>query len=156
MNFDEPCALDHGLLLAQITQLSLKRDVAVPVYDFSCHTRAPRATTVPAGDFVVIEGLFALYWREIRDLMGTKVYVTAEDPVCFRRRLERDVTERGRSPESVVHQYEQTVRPMAERYVIPTHAFADLIVSGVDLIEHSSALVLDHIERTRIPLAANQ
>jgi uridine kinase len=155
MNFDEPGALDRDLLLAQLTQLSRGVDVAVPVYDFSRHTRAPEATILPAGPYVVVEGLLALYWREIRALLGTRVFVTAEDPICFRRRLERDVRERGRTAASVLTQYTHTVRPMAERYVIPTHAFADLIVSGTGLLEHSASLVLEHVAQAPVALAAN-
>ena len=156
LNFDEPGALDGELLTAQITDLAAGRAVEVPVYDFSRHTRAPETTPLAPGNFIVVEGLFALYWEAIRALVGTKVFVNAEDPVCFSRRMDRDVRERGRSPESVTGQYEHTVRPMAERYVLPTRAFADVVVSGTDLLDHSAALVLEHVARARAARAVRR
>jgi uridine kinase len=144
VNYDEPAALDHELLVAQLKQFSRGIDVAVPVYDFARHNRASEVMLLRAADFLIVEGIFALYWKEVRDLMGTKIFVTASDPVCFTRRLDRDVKERGRTPESVVDMYEHNVRPMAERYVLPTQAFADIVVSGTDLLDHSSGLVLGH------------
>ncbi|HWQ55140.1 MAG TPA: uridine kinase [Bryobacteraceae bacterium] len=149
MNFDEPDALDRGLLFAQLSQLAGGTDILVPVYDFSRHTRAPETTLLRAGEFIIVEGLFALYWEEIRALFGTKVFVAAEDGLCFERRLERDTRERGRSQESVFEQYRQTVRPMAERYVLPTRAFADVVVAGTGSLDLSAAAVLDHVGQTR-------
>jgi uridine kinase len=151
VNYDEPAALDHELLVAQLQQFSRGIDVGVPVYDFAIHNRAPEVMLLRASDYIVVEGIFALYWEEVRDLMGTKVFVAASDPVCFTRRLDRDVKERGRTPESVVDMYEHNVRPMAERYVLPTEAFADVVVSGTDLLDHSSGLVLGHTAAVRTP-----
>jgi len=83
--------------------------------------------------------LWALYWEDIRRLLGTKVYVDAPDEVCFERRLARDLRERGRSAESVVAQYAATTRPMARRYVLPARQWADVVVSGVEPVERSAA-----------------
>ena len=136
-NFDVPEALDEELLARHIAQLSQGLEIQVPVYDFSRHLRTSEVRRVRATRFAVIEGLFALHWEAIRDLLGVKIYVGAGDDVCLERRLERDVRERGRSPESVLEQYRSTVEPMAKRYILPTAAFADLVLDGTGQIEES-------------------
>lgn len=146
VNFDSPDAIDRDLLFEQLAEIAAGREVAVPVYDFALHTRAPRSHRLRPREFVIVEGLFALYWKEIRELLRTKVFVAAEDQVCFERRLRRDVRERGRSEESVLLQYATTVRPMAAQHVIPTRAYADVVASGTDSLARSSALVLAHVD----------
>jgi uridine kinase len=136
-NFDEPDAIEHDLLLAHLNALAGGRGVEIPVYDFTRHLRTGETETVPAADFGVLEGLWALYWEDVRRLLGTKVYVHTSDEVCFERRLARDLRERGRSAESVAAQYAATVRPMARRYVLPTRQFADVVVSGVQPVADS-------------------
>jgi uridine kinase len=144
-NFDIPESVDHALLLEHVTALAAGRSIKRPVYDFTIHTRAPVAETVKPGRCVIVEGLFALHWDDIRTLAGTKVFVDAPDDVCFARRQVRDVLERGRTAESVLKQYAEIVRPMAELYVRPTRRFADLVVSGEVPLEQSAAAVLDRI-----------
>jgi len=136
-NFDEPDAIEHDLLLEHLSALAGGRGVETPVYDFTRHLRTGETETVPAADFGVLEGLWALYWEDVRGLLGTKVYVHTSDEVCFERRLARDLRERGRSAESVAAQYAATVRPMAQRYVLPTRQFADVMVSGVQPVADS-------------------
>lgn len=145
-NFDSPEAIDHDLLARHLALIAAGREVAIPVYDFTTHARSPRTHRLRPREFVIVEGLFALYWSSVREQFGTKVFVAAEDQVCFERRLERDVRERGRSEESVLLQYATTVRPMAARYVLPTRAYADVVASGTDSLARSAALVLAHIE----------
>jgi uridine kinase len=83
-------------------------------------------------------------------VLDTKVYVETDPGVCFRRRLERDVAERGRTPESVREQYEKTVRPGAERFVFPTRQYADLVVSGEEPFEASTGAVLNALRKARV------
>ena len=90
-----------------------------------------------------------MHWPELRYLLGTRVYVDMTDDVCLRRRQERDVRERGRTPESVIEQYRASVAPMAERYVRPTRDHADVLVFGAGPIAEEVARVLEHIERNR-------
>jgi uridine kinase len=146
-NFDVPESLDKDLFVNQLRQLSRGEEIHVPVYDFTRHIRASETKSVRAGEFVIVEGLFALYWEEVRALLGTKVFVFADDDICFGRRLERDVRERGRTPESVREQYDSTVRPMAETYILPTRRFADLVLSGTDPLEQSVRAVLTRANR---------
>lgn len=147
-NFDMPSALDHDLFLAQLRQLADGSAIEVPVYDFSTHTRTSRTERIEARDFMVVEGLFVLYWSDIRSLFGTKVFVDLEDRACLERRIQRDVRERGRTEESVIDQFKQTVAPMANLYVRPTRANADIVVAGDSPLDASVALVMAHIQRT--------
>ena len=91
-----------------------------PVYSFADYARTAETRRIEPADFLIVEGLFVLYWPELRAMLDTKVYVQTDAEVCFQRRLARDVAERGRTPESVREQYERTVRPSAEWFVYPT------------------------------------
>lgn len=144
-NFDDPSALEHDLLIAQVAQLSNGRTIAVPTYDFSMHTRTGQTQPFQPAPFVIVEGLFTLHWPELRDLLGTRVYVEMTDDVCLQRRQERDVHERGRTPESVVEQFRATVAPMAKRYVRPTQRHAHVVVVGSALIREEVDRVLEHV-----------
>jgi uridine kinase len=151
-NFDDPSALEHDLLIAQVAQLANRRTIAVPTYDFSVHTRTGQTQSFEPAPFVIVEGLFTLHWPELRDLLGSRVYVEMTDDVCLQRRQERDVHERGRTPESVVEQFRSTVAPMAERYVRPTQAHAHVVVFGSALIGEEVGRVLEHVRlNTRGP-----
>lgn len=144
-NFDVPEALDHELLREQLMALANGSAIEKPVYDFATHTRSPQSERIVPGETVIIEGLFALYWEEIRELFQTSVFVNLHDHVCLSRRIERDTKERGRSRESVLSQYTETVRPMNEKYILPTKTFADIVVNGEDPLEQSTALIMAHI-----------
>ena len=144
-NFDVPEALDHDLLRQQLIALANGSAIEKPVYDFATHTRLLQSERIVPGKTVIIEGLFALYWREIRDLFHTSVFVTLNDHICLSRRIERDTKERGRSRESVLSQHTETVRPMNEKYILPTKTFADIVVNGENLLEQSTALIMAHI-----------
>ena len=146
-NFDEPAALDHDLLIAQVSHLRNGQAIHVPVYDFSVHTRTSETELFHPAEFVIIEGLFTLLWPELRHHLGTGVYVDMADDTCLERRLERDVGERGRTPESVVEQFRTTVAPMAERYVRPTRVHADVVVIGAIPIGDEVERVLEHVRR---------
>ena len=141
-NFDEPTALDHYLLRHHIEALASGQSIERPTYDFTTHTRAAATQRIAPANFIILEGLFALYWDDIRPFLGTKVFVDAPDEVCLSRRSIRDVRERGRSPESVLQQYEKTVRPMAELHVRPTACWADVVISGTQPLKQSAAIVM--------------
>lgn len=148
-NFDVPDSLDAELLARHVGQLARGEEIQVPVYDFSRHTRTTAVRAVRATRYVLIEGLFTLHWEAVRELLDVKLYVGASDGVCLRRRIERDVRERGRTPESVLEQYRTTVEPMARRYVLPTAAFAGLVVDGEASLEDSVAAALAVIRGAR-------
>lgn len=144
-NFDVPAALDEELLAAHLRLLAEGREVEIPVYDFACHVRSREVHRVRPGAFIIVEGLFALYWEAVREVLDLKVFVDAADEVCLRRRIERDVRERGRTPDSVIGQYRTSVRPMARQYILPTRMFADLLIDGNGPLEDSVAQVLARI-----------
>jgi uridine kinase len=146
-NFDEPAALEHELLIAQVARLSAGHAVEIPTYDFSIHTRTGSTLTFQPAPFVIIEGLFTLHWPELRRLLGTRVFVDMTDDVCLQRRQDRDVRERGRTPESVVEQFRATVAPMAELYVRPTQAHAHVLVFGSTPIADGVERVLQHVRQ---------
>ena len=149
-NFDSPEALDHELLTRQLSQLAHGQAVDAPQYDFARHTRRKETVHIAPGRFLIIEGLFALYWQALRDLMHLKVFVDADDTVCLARRLTRDVRERGRTPQSVRAQYTQSVRPMYQRYIGPTREFADVQVSGQASLDHIACHLASHL-RSVVP-----
>jgi uridine kinase len=147
-NFDEPDALDWDLFMEHLGELAHGREIEKPVYDFSAHTRVSQTESVAPQDYILIEGLFALHREDAREFYQTSVFIEVSDAVSFSRRLERDTLERGRTPESVRTQYEQTVRPMYNRYVRSSLYHADVVVDGEAPIEGSAASVIAHVDRT--------
>ncbi|MCC7156004.1 MAG: uridine kinase [Bryobacterales bacterium] len=130
MNYDVPSALDTDLLFRQIRRIADGEGIDKPSYDFTRHTRNEGTTRFEPAPYVIVDGLFALYWPELRAVMDLKVFVDAPDDECLRRRVARDTTERGRERDDVIRQVTQQVLPAAAEYVRPTRAFADLVVDG--------------------------
>lgn len=141
-NFDDPAALDWDLIIRHLAALKRGDPVERPRYDFATHTRKTETELVRPGAVVIVEGIFALYREDARELYDVRVYVELEDEACLARRLERDMRERGRTKESVLRQYEETVRPMGERYILPARAYADVVVRGDADVEESAQAVL--------------
>jgi uridine kinase len=148
-NYDHPDALEWELLCEHLQAASRGLAFEEPVYSFADYARMAETRRVEADGFVIVEGLFVLYWPELRSMLDTKVYVETGADVCFARRLARDVAERGRTPESVREQYDRTVRPSAERFVHPTAKYADLIVSGEEPLEQSVATVVQALRNAK-------
>ena len=144
-NFDTPEAIEEDLLLRHVRTLAAGGIIELPVYDFATHTRSAETVRVEPGDLIIVEGLFVLYWDEIRRMIDTKVFVSVPEQTALSRRLERDIRARGRNRESVMKQYLQTVKPMNEKYVQPTRALADIVVDGTGPIEQSSDIIFDHV-----------
>ncbi len=154
VNFDHPDALDWELLHRHLQAMARGRAFEEPVYSFADYARTAETRRIEPTEFVIVEGLFVLYWPELRAALNTKVYVQADPEVCYRRRLARDVAERGRTPESVREQYERTVRPGAEWFVYPTRKYADVVVSGEEPFSRSTGAVLRALENVAPPAAA--
>jgi uridine kinase len=130
-NFDDPETIEIELLAAHIGALARGEPIERPVYDFATYARIPNRTeTVRAGSYLIVDGIFALYYSELLPHYQLSVYIDAPEELCFERRLKRDTTERGRTEQSVRVQYEATVRPSSEKYVRPSAANANLIVDG--------------------------
>ena len=127
-NYDHPFAFDNDLLVQHIHDLIDGKKISKPTYDFVNHNRSDVTETCYPCDVLILEGLFVLESKEIRDLLDIKVFVDTPADIRFIRRLVRDVSERGRSMESVVNQYVNTVRVMHESFIEPSKAFADIII----------------------------
>jgi uridine kinase len=142
-NFDDPGLIESALLAEHVGALSRNQAIERPIYDFSTYIRNPENTeTVQAAAFLLVEGLFALYYPELRPLYQLRVYVDTPDNVCFERRLRRDMQERGRTAESVKQQYEKTVRPSSLQYVRPSAVHADLMLDGTASLDWKVEQVL--------------
>jgi uridine kinase len=147
-NFDDPALIESSLLAAHLAALARGEMIERPLYDFSTHTRVlDRTEAIRAGFFVLVEGLFALYYPELLPLYQFRVYVDTPDGICFERRMKRDTVERGRSPESVRLQYEKTVRPSSMSYVRPSAANADIVVDGTAALDWKVEQVLAEMRR---------
>lgn len=144
-NFDEPHVVDHDAILEHARTLASGQPIHAPHYSFETHSRTPGDDVIEPGTCVILEGLFALYWPELRDLLTLKLYVEAPERVCLERRLYRDVRERARTPESVKWQFETSVLPGARTFIYPCQDFADLSLSGTDPIERSGERVLEFL-----------
>lgn len=142
-NFDDPALIESPLLASHVKALAQAEAIERPLYDFSQYIRIPgRTQTLRAGAFVLVEGLFALHYEELRPLYQMRIYLDTPDEVCFERRMKRDISERGRSPESVRLQYETTVRPSSFAFVRPSASYADLIIDGTAALDWKVEQVL--------------
>lgn len=152
-NYDHPDAFDHELLFRHIRDLCSNVAVSVPVYDYARHTRDSSKTKhVEPSRIIVLEGILLFGEKKLRDLMNIKIYIDTPFDLCLLRRITRDVIERGRSVESVISQYQETVRPMLLQFIEPSKKYADVIVPiggmnrvAIDLIKARMKEVLGHV-----------
>lgn len=128
INFDHPDSLDTPLLIQHVKQLQQNRPVDIPVYDFTVHRRTEQTLPVVAQPIVLVEGILIFAEPALRKLFDIKIYVDTDADIRFIRRLKRDISERGRSADSVIEQYLSTVRPMHLKFVEPSKRYADVIV----------------------------
>ncbi|MCH8550452.1 MAG: uridine kinase [Natronospirillum sp.] len=129
-NYDDPAALDHDLLLQHLQQLRSGRSVQQPDYDYTRHTRSDETVLLEPAPCLLVEGLFLLARPALRHELTVSLFVDTAPDLCLLRRLRRDMASRGRTAESVLQQYEQTVRPGYIRHVAPSRAQADTVVDG--------------------------
>ena len=128
LNYDEPGAFDTSLMIYQLDQLKHGKDIECPVYDFTIHNRSNETVQIAAKKVIIVEGILIFENEELRNLMDMKIFVDADSDIRICRRMKRDVNKRGRSLESVINQYQQTVKPMHEKYVEPSKKYADLVI----------------------------
>ncbi len=127
-NFDHPDSLETSLLIEHLRQLREGKPVEIPIYDFATHTRRPETRRVEPRPIIVVEGILVFVEPELRDLMDIKIFVDTDPDIRFIRRLVRDIQERGRTMESVIRQYLETVRIMHLEFVEPSKRYADIII----------------------------
>ena len=128
LNYDEPAAFDTSLMVYQLDQLRHGQSIECPVYDFTVHNRSNETIRIDPERVIIVEGILIFENQQLRDLMDIKIFVDTDADIRICRRMKRDVNKRGRSIESVIAQYQQTVKPMHEKYVEPSKKYADLVV----------------------------
>ena len=128
INYDEPAALETDLMARHLEQLRQGQSILCPVYDFANHNRSDDTIEIVPKGVIIVEGILIFENQELRDLMDVKIFVDTDADVRLCRRIKRDVNKRGRSLESVLTQYQETVKPMHEKYVEPSKKYADLVV----------------------------
>jgi uridine kinase len=130
VNFDHPDALEHGLLAAHLTQMLNGDTVLCPKYDYKTHNRRSDTRRVTPHRLIILEGILVLSTARLRDLMDLRVFVDTPLDLCCTRRIERDMSQRGRTADSVIRQFEDTVRPMYAQFIEPSKPYADLLIPG--------------------------
>ena len=128
INYDEPAALETDLMAKHLDVLRRGGRVACPVYDFTQHNRSDKVKIVEPKRVIIVEGILIFENKELRDLMDIRIFVDTDADVRLCRRIARDVNERGRTLESVLEQYQTTVKPMHEMYVEPSKKYANIVV----------------------------
>ena len=146
VNFDAPSALDWELLLEHLGRLDSGVSVAVPRYDFATHARMPETVPLAPGDMLVLEGLFALFDERVRARLDLAVFIDLDEDEGLLRRIERDTGSRGRTEAFVRSQWERDVAPMYGLHVLPTRAYADLVLDGGAPPADSARAILDAVE----------
>ncbi|MCK5377979.1 MAG: uridine kinase [Acidobacteria bacterium] len=127
-NYDHPDSVEGSLLVHHLRRLKQGLPADLPIYDFTCHERRPESEAVTAKPVILVEGILIFALVEVRELLDIKIFVDTDSDVRFIRRLTRDMGERGRTLESVVDQYLETVRPMHLEFVEPSKRWADVII----------------------------
>jgi uridine kinase len=146
VNFDHPNSLETELLISHIEQLKSGQAIEVPIYDFSTHSRTERSFIVKPRGVIIVEGILIFVDAALRSLFDVKLFVDTDPDVRLIRRLQRDITERGRTVESVIHQYQSTVRPMHLEFVEPSKRYADVIIPEGGFNRAAMDMVVARIE----------
>lgn len=149
-NYDHPLAFDNELLIKHLKDLLNNKPIEKPIYDFEKHTRKEKTVTVLPKKIIILEGILILYDEEVRNLCDIKIFVDTDSDVRVIRRIKRDIKERGRSLDSVIEQYMNTVRPAHLQFVEPTKKYADIIIPeggynevAIDIIATKIHSILD-------------
>ena len=128
VNYDEPKALETELMSLHLEQLRAGQAIDCPVYDFSQHNRSNETQRIEPRQVIIVEGILIFENKPLRDLMDIRIFVDTDADIRICRRIKRDVNKRGRSLESVIEQYQTTVKPMHEKYVEPSRRYAHIVV----------------------------
>ncbi len=154
-NYDSPEAFEFDLMVGQIMDLKNGKDVLCPVYDFAMHTRSDQVVEIKSKPVILIDGILIFSEPKLREIMDMRVYVETDADERILRRARRDICERGRDLDGVIEQYLATVKPMHNKYVEPTKAYADIIINGgmndraYDLVKNKIASLLAKMEEEK-------
>ena len=147
INYDEPAAFDTELMVRQLQQLRRGECVRCPVYDYTVHNRSEETVEICPKRVIIVEGILIFADEALRELMDIRIFVDTDADVRLCRRIKRDVNKRGRTLESVLTQYQQTVKPMHEKYVEPSKKFAHLVVPEGGKNYVALDMIVDRIRR---------
>lgn len=154
INYDHPNSLDHEFMLQQLIELQQGKSVQVPLYNHALHIREKETRTLRGHTIIVVEGILLFVDENIREHMDIRIFMDTALDICLIRRLRRDMQERGRSLDSVLKQYEETVRPMYLQFIEPSKRHADIIVPrgggnriAIDMIKAKMRELLDNIHK---------
>lgn len=154
LNYDEPAALETELMAKHLDMLRHGQAIDCPVYDFSTHNRSQETIRIVPKKVIIVEGILIFENKPLRELMDIRIFVDTDDDIRLCRRIKRDVTKRGRTLESVLQQYQDTVKPMHEQYVEPSKRYADIVVPeggknwvALDMIVRK---IQHHLEQTEV------
>ena len=147
VNYDEPAALETDLMARHLDLLRRGQAISCPVYDFKNHNRSDRTVTVEPRPVIIVEGILIFEDESLRDLMDIRIFVDTDADVRLCRRIARDVGQRGRTLESVLDQYQATVKPMHEKYVEPSKKHANLVVPEGGQNYVALDMILSRIQR---------
>jgi len=147
LNYDEPNALETDLMALHLDRLRHGESIDCPVYDFTVHNRSNETIRIDPRKVIIVEGILIFENQPLRELMDIRIFVDTDADVRLCRRIKRDVNKRGRTLESVLLQYQQTVKPMHEKYVEPSKKFADIVVpeGGKNLV--ALEMIMGRIQR---------
>ena len=147
LNYDEPAALETDLMARHLELLRQGQAIDCPVYDFTQHNRSDETIRIEPRKVIIVEGILIFENQPLRDLMDIRIFVDTDSDVRLCRRIKRDVNKRGRSLESVLTQYQETVKPMHEMYVEPSKKYANIIVpeGGKNLV--ALDMIMGRIQR---------
>ena len=146
VNFDHPDSLESDLLVEHIKHLKNWETIQLPIYDFTTHSRTNESIPVKPQRVILVEGILIFAEAKLRELFDVKIFVDTDSDLRFIRRLQRDITERGRTTENVIKQYLSTVRPMHLEFVEPSKRYADVIIPEGGLNEVAMDMVIARIE----------
>ena len=150
-NFDHPDSLESELIIEHVRALAHGQTIQRPVYDFSTHSRVAGAfDAVEPSKFILVEGILALHYPELHPLFDFSIYVDAPNEICLKRRIYRDMRERGRTKASVIAQFEATARPMADLYVVPSKSRATITVTGTENLDWSIEQILRELHTRKL------
>ena len=147
INYDEPAALDTSLMVYHLEQLRQGFAIDCPVYDFAQHNRSNETLRIEPNRVIIVEGIMIFENEPLRNLMDIKIFVDTDADIRLCRRIKRDVNKRGRTLESVLTQYQDTVKPMHEKYVEPSKRFAHLVVPEGGKNYVALDMIVDRIQR---------
>lgn len=146
VNYDHPASLETELMIEHLRELKAGNPVEIPVYDFVNHTRAIETQLVEPRRLILVEGILIFTERKLRQHFDMKLFVDTDQDICFIRRLQRDIVERGRTMDSVVNQYLEMVRPAFLEFVEPTKRYADVIIPEGGLNTVASEMVVARLK----------